>query len=113
MKEKFLLRCAFVCAFVGLIGLFIVTENIGFKKADVSKISNELGSDVVVQGEISSLREFEKTYLIEIKQKDMSMDIVVFKPASINLSEGEEVKIYGEVQEYEGSMNIVAYKIQA
>ena len=112
MREKTLLKTALIVSLVGLLVLYIISDNITIKQASIEKITLGNKDEMVkVRGIVSRLADTEKVTIMEITQP-AEVTVVLFKGSneSTPIREGNEVEIIGKVDEYEGKLEIVAQR---
>lgn len=112
MQESALLRMAIIVAVIGLIALFAISATTELDITNTYDIDRGLvNKDVRVIGKIISVKELDKTLLLEVSQQK-PVTVVVFKDGkSRNFSAGDEVDISGQVKDYRGRLEIVAEKV--
>lgn len=113
MQESALLRLAIVVAVIGLIALFVISATTELEVTNTYDIGrSDVNKDVRVIGTISSVKEFDKTLLLEVSQQK-PVTVVMFKDGrGRSFAAGDEVDITGQVKEYKGKMEIVAEKVK-
>jgi aspartyl/asparaginyl-tRNA synthetase len=114
MKEKTLLKIAFVCGIIGLFFLFIISDNIEINEKTIDKINKDnVGEDVKLVGTVSRLTNLEDVAFIELEQPS-KITIVLFKDKKKNISlyQGDTVEIIGEIDEYDGKLEVIAQRIR-
>ena len=111
MNEKSLLKLALLISVLGLILLYIVSKNIVIDDTTIEKITNEeIEGDVVIKGTIKEINSRGGTTFLVISQES-EIEVIVFSN-NVNLSKGDNVKITGQVSEYQDQKEIVADKIE-
>ena len=117
MQEKTLMRISFVCSVIGVIALFFLSENIEISDAEIDKIDLAMiGNSVKVDGKVSRVTNAEKVLILNIVDSDNNdLTVVAFKKKNdnINLTDGDNVKITGKIEEYNGKPEIIASEIKA
>ncbi|MBL7055802.1 hypothetical protein ISS07_02735 [Candidatus Woesearchaeota archaeon] len=111
MKEKTLLKIALITSLAGLLIIFLISGNINLSEENIGKITIDNQDDFVkVKGIVNSMIDTEKVMIIEISQLQ-SIKVVMFKNnVDIPITEGNEIEIIGKVDEYEGSLEIIAQR---
>jgi DNA/RNA endonuclease YhcR with UshA esterase domain len=114
MKEKTLFKIALVCSFLGLIGLYFISDNISVDRINISEIEKEeLGKEIKIIGKIERVTNGDKVIFLEISEiKTESTSIILFKEGNIGLREGSYVEIEGEIDDYNGKREIIANRIK-
>jgi len=113
MDEKFLLKTSLICALIGILLLFYLAEYIiKVDEVSIDRI-NELdeGTDVKIKGFIEKITDLEKIAILEVSQLK-SITVILFKSGNITISKGDYVEIIGEVQEYNGKMELIGNEIK-
>lgn len=114
MKEKTLLKIALITSLVGLISLYFISSNIEIKETNIEKITLENKDEFVkLRGIVSRVINTEKVSILEITQPQ-KITVVLFKNKNTTtlIKEGNEVEIFGKVDEYKGKMEIIAEKVR-
>ena len=112
MQEKLLLKIALIISLVGLLVLYLISDNIAIKEKTLEKITLENKDEMVkVSGIVSKLTDIEKVTIMEITQPT-EVTVVLFKGnnESTPIKEGNEVEIIGKVDEYKDKMEIIAQR---
>ena len=112
MKEKTLLKIALIVSLVGLLVLYIISDNITIKQASIEKITLGNKDEMVkVRGIVSRVTDTDKVTIMEIMQPT-EITVVLFKGnnQSMPIKEGNEVEIIGKVDEYNNKLEIVAQR---
>lgn len=94
--------------------LYFVSSNIGITEKTIGKINKgNVGEDVKLLGRVNRFVESEKVYFIEMTQP-ASMTVIVFKgdKQNFSLDEGDYVEIIGEIDEYEGRLEVIGNRIR-
>ncbi len=99
-----------IIAILGILTLFVIGEHMRFEELNITKIDSQAGHDIVLSGTIKDTKVMGKRTILTICNKT-NIQVVVFNP-SFNLTKGTYVQIKGKVQDYEGSLNIIAYEIK-
>ena len=114
MKEQTLLKIALITSLLGLLILYLISGNIELKEKNIEKITIENKDEFVkLNGIVSNLVNSEKVMILEITQPQ-EITVVIFKNQNntININEGNEVEIFGKVDEYEGKLEIIAERVR-
>lgn len=112
MKESFLLKLALTCCLTGIIILFFISDNIEPGGKAISKINmDNLGEDIKLKGYVSGITDLEKVVFVEITQPE-KITVVLFKKENISLYEGSYVEILGEIDEYNGKMQVIGNRVR-
>lgn len=112
MKEKTLLKIALLCSVVGIVLLFLVSENIEIDEKAIDKINmDNIGDYVKIKGQLSKIIDTESVMILTIQQPSQ-ITVVLFKKRPIELREGNYVEVIGKIEDYEGKTEIIADKIR-
>lgn len=113
MQESALLRLAIVVALIGLVALFVISATTELEVTNTYDIGrSNINRYVRITGQIISVKEFDKTLLLEVSQQK-PVTVVMFKDGQDrSFATGDEVDITGQVKEYKGKMEIVAEKVK-
>ena len=110
MKEKTLLKIAFVSSCLGILLLFIFSKTIDIDETTMDKINQiENEDEVKIKGIVKRVTNKEKVTIIEVMQ-EVSVPVVVFENISVNI--GEEIEVFGKKEEYNGKDEILAEMIK-
>ncbi len=114
MKEKTLLKTALVASLAGLLFLYLISSNMEIKEKNIEKITLENKDEFVkLRGIVSNVVNSEKVAILEIAQPQ-EITVVLFKNENkaIQIQQGNEVEIFGKVDEYNGKMEIIADRVR-
>ena len=116
MNDEQIRKTALVMALIGIAGLYAVSFIIGPQDFAIGDIgTDDVGKQVVVQGVIVSGRVSEGNIFLEIGDQTGSIDIVMFERTArgktINIGEGIEVEVTGQINFYKGGLEIIATTI--
>ena len=111
MNESSLLKAAFFCSFAGLVILFAVSVFSDIEPAKGNELGNLVGKRVRIVGEVINVRELNKSFIVQVSNKDIAT-VVVFKDGKMNFSNAKEVDIIGVVKEYRDNTEVIAEKVK-
>lgn len=114
MKEKTLLKIALIVSLLGLLFLYLISNNIELKEKTIEKITLENKDEFVkLRGIVSRITDTEKVTIMEIIQPQQ-ITVVLFKDENktMPIHQGNEVEIFGKVDEYEGKLEIIADRLR-
>lgn len=114
MKESTLLKIALITSLSGLLVLYLISGNIEVKEKNIEKITLENKDEFVkLSGIVSRIIDSEKVAILEITQPQ-EITVVLFKNKNntVNINKGNEVEIFGKVDEYEGKLEIIAERVR-
>lgn len=104
-----LLKISFIGAIVGIILLFIISENISINKISIDMIDESyIGRSVRFSGEITKIISSEKFSSIEVDGKIL---VVLFE--KVDLAKGNKIEVIGKVDEYKNKIEVVADLIRS
>jgi len=114
MKEKTLFKIALICSFLGLIGLYFISDRISIDRISISDIEKvSLGDTVKIIGKIERVTNSDKVVFLEISEmKTESVSVILFKDSDFEINEGSYVEIEGEIDEYNGKREVIANRIK-
>ena len=115
MKEKTLFKIALICMVIGLCVLFFISVKIEVKEINVGKITNiDIGKEVRVIGRVERVSDTDKVMFLEVgQQKIESVSVVLFKEEkNIPIKQGDYVELIGELDDYNGEVNIIANAVK-
>lgn len=111
MKEKKIIKLCIIISLLGLVMLYLYTDNYDLKtikyleESDINKVVN-------IQGKVSEISQQEKIAFIEIENEKVEITkVVLFKDEDIWLKKGDYVSITGSVEEYQGEKEIIGNKV--
>jgi DNA/RNA endonuclease YhcR with UshA esterase domain len=111
MDESFLLKIALVVSVLGIIFLYLISTQIELNDTTIEKItSGSVEDKVSVTGLVTSVKQSGKTTFITLSQTN-NVDVVVFSK-DVNAAAGDNVKITGRVQDYNGKKEIIADRVE-
>ena len=114
MKEKTLLKLALIVSLSGLLILFLISDNIEIKEKNIEKITIENKDEFVkLRGIVSKVIDTERVTIMEITQPQQ-ITVVLFKNENrtMPIQKGNEIEIFGKVDEYEGKLEIIADRLR-
>ncbi len=112
MKEKNILKIALISGIIGIIILFIISDNLEINETNIDKINKaNIEEDVKLKGIISKITQLDKVAFIELEQP-AKMTIIVFKDENLSLYKGDNIEVIGEIDEYEGELEVIAQRIR-
>ena len=107
-----MLRLALICSLVGIIALFFISENMKINEKNIDEINKDnIGEDVRIKGIVSKSADRGKIILLDIVQPE-TITIVLFKDHDFNISTGTKVEITGEIDEFNGKMEIIGNEVK-
>jgi len=110
MQEKTLLKIALIISLLGLLVIYLISDNITIKEKNIEKITIENKDEFVkLRGIVSKVIDTEKVTIMEITQPQ-EITVVLFKNENktMPIQQGNQVEVIGKVDEYEGKLEIIA-----
>lgn len=114
MKEKNLLKIALICSLIGVLILFIVSQNISVGKKTISKITIEdIDKKVKIEGYVENIVDTEKIVIINVVQPQ-NIDVILFKEnnETIDIKKDDFIEVIGKVEEYEGKLEVLGQRVR-
>lgn len=107
-----MLRLALICSLVGIIVLFFISESMEIKEKNINEINKDnVGEDIKIKGIVSKSTDKGKIILLDIIQPE-TITIVLFKDHDFNISTGTKVEITGEIDEFNGQLEIIGNEVK-
>ncbi len=111
MKESTLLKVALIIFIFGTITLYLFAGKIDVQESTIDKITSEyIDKQIKIKGYVASCNDMEKVAYIKIAQPQL-IDIVVFKNSALEIKENDYIEVTGNVDEYNGKLQIIANEI--
>ena len=112
MKEKNLGGISLIFSLIGILILFYLTYTIEPNSYNINSLSRDNLDEVIkVKGIVESYSETPGLYLITLNDNTGKITIVVFKDEKIELQEGINLEVIGQVVEYENKLEVIAKEI--
>ncbi|MCH8003092.1 MAG: hypothetical protein IH934_00535 [Nanoarchaeota archaeon] len=114
MQEKTLLKIALILSLLGLLILYLISDNIEIKEKNIEKITLDNKDEFVkLRGIVNKVIDTERVTIMEIMQPQ-EITVVLFKNENktMSIQKGNEVEIFGKVDEYEGKLEIIADRLR-
>ncbi|MBW3003481.1 hypothetical protein KY328_05970 [Candidatus Woesearchaeota archaeon] len=110
MLEKTLLKIALVITVIGIASLFLISEKLEINENIIS-IDN-IGKDVKVTGLVTRISDTDNVMFLEISKPE-KITACIFKNRfqSININESDIITVEGEIEEYEGKLELIVNRI--
>lgn len=111
MEEKNIKKVALIVIILGFAFLLFYTEQ---SDTDIVQTLDEIPAEekVSISGVIEKVSVHEKVTFIKISgQQQIITDVVAFPDEELFLREGQQVEIFGMVENYKGKKEIIADKI--
>jgi DNA/RNA endonuclease YhcR with UshA esterase domain len=110
MEEKTLSNIALISVIIGIISLFVISYFLDYKETEIGMIDGSyLGKNVKVIGEVGKFNDYGTLKTFIVKDNTGEIMVVVFTES---LEVEGNVEIVGSVEDYKGSLEIIADKIE-
>lgn len=110
MDERQLIGISLILGILGIIALYLISENTELWETPINKISGDKSGDIVkITGIVKNIVTKDKVSLITIEQP-CTFPIVSFD--RILVKEGDSIEVTGTIKEYNGKTEVVAEKIK-
>ncbi len=110
MDERLLLFASFFFSILGILALFVMSDNIDHDEVTIEKINQErIESMVKLKGEIIDVSDSGNLTFIRLMQPNY-IDVVVFD--LVDLVQGDEIEVIGKREEYKRKTEIIAHRIR-
>ena len=98
---------------VGVVILFFISSNLEISERTINNINKQhIGEDVKLLGKVTNIVETDSVYFIELSQP-ATIDVIIFKgEKGLSLTQGDNIELIGEVDEYEGKLEIIGHRIR-
>ncbi|MBW3021109.1 hypothetical protein KY334_07475 [Candidatus Woesearchaeota archaeon] len=106
MEEKILLIISLIVMSLGITGLFILYETQDLE--EVSNIETHLENTVKISGKIKKIDVRDDLTFLEIERTNI-VKVIFFE--ELDLNDGQDVIIIGDVDKYKGEYEILGKKI--
>ena len=114
MKEKNLLKIALISSLIGILILFIVSQNISVEEKTISRITIEdVDKKVKIKGFVEKVIDTEKVVIIDVVQPQ-NMNVVLFKEGNetIDVKKDDFIEVIGKVEEYKGKLEVIGQRVR-
>ena len=112
MKETTLLKIALICSLAGLFALYFISTKIEVKYYRPSILNKNIGDDVKLNGIVAKISDRGNVIFIEVNQQNPVTVVLFADNKNLELNNGDNIEVIGEVQEYKGKNEIIAQKIR-
>ena len=110
MKEKTLIKISLIFSVIGIVFLYYLVGNVSLDEKEIDKI-NYIDQDIKIKGVVTNIDERDKGAFVEIAQPNV-MKVVIFKDDELNLKINDYIEITGNVEEYNGKLQIIAEEVK-
>ncbi|NQV08355.1 hypothetical protein HQ529_00720 [Candidatus Woesearchaeota archaeon] len=113
MREKTLMKLGLLFSVIGMIFLYFFSEIIDVNQVLINNIKNEdVGDDIRIVGIVDDIKDFEKTMIIDIKEGQEIVSVVIFKDGKLEIKKGSKIDVWGEIKEYKGKLELIGEEIK-
>ena len=118
MENKILLYISLASSLIGLVIVYIASQNVELVVTPTGKITfDDVGKNVKVCGEIISLKTSKNNHtFLKIEDNSGEIDVVVFNSTAdkfgvYDLQKGDEICVAGKIDDYNGKLEIIPKEI--
>ena len=111
MKDKALLKLAFLWSLVGIIILICIAFFTEPELVDISELEDEIGKTIIIQGKVIETNYKSKVTFFSINDGTGEVTTVMFDTPSESLEADDKVQVKGKVEYYKGELEIIADEI--
>ena len=112
MKETTLLKIALICSLAGLFALYFISTKIEVKDYRPSILNKNIGDDVKLNGIVAKISDRGNVIFIEVNQQNPVTVVLFADNKNLELNNGDNIEVIGEIQEYNGKNEVIAQKIR-
>ena len=108
------MKIALATSLLGLFSLYIISETFEPKIILISEVNEKMfDSYVRISGQISSARETEGLYILQVNDSSGKIEVIIYKEKEkLSFSRGQEVEVIGKVSEFRGKIQLEAADIR-
>lgn len=111
MNEKTLFRIALMSSMIGIFGLIIISYFYEYNLTTIQDIDDGyIDKKIVIEGEISNIKSGKGVYSFEIYDETGKIKAIAF--SELNVINGQEVKLTGQVTEYNNELEIKIERLE-
>lgn len=110
MKEKTLLKIALAVGVLGIVVLFVLSQQISVDESIISRLDELVDESVVLTGSVIGINQLDSVTFIML-QKDEIVTVVLFGKTPM-LDVGDLVQVRGIVTEYKGDVEIIGDEVR-
>jgi len=112
MRDSVLLNIAFLCSFIGILILVLVSDNLEAEKKQIRDIGcGSTGEYVTIIGTVKRIIRTNGYVVVDISQESV-VRAIVFGNLSINLKKNSIVEVTGRVNEHMGKAEVIVDEIK-
>lgn len=107
-----ILQSSLIISLVGILILLSITTFLQPKQINISEINiKHLNKNIIVSGQITSIRSFEDSEFQIITLKDSTGEIQITADKVLQLTNNQNITVLGKITEYKGDLQVQANKI--
>jgi aspartyl/asparaginyl-tRNA synthetase len=107
MKDSNLLKIAISFSLIGILAILLVSEFTPLPNTKISELQlKALNQKVKVYGQITSITETDKIFLLNLKDQTGEITILGFKDKNITLQKNQFIEVQGTLTEYKDRLEI-------
>ena len=92
--------------------MYFISTKIEIKDYKPTKLNENVGEDVRLIGTVTKISDRGDVIFIEVNQQNPVTVVLFSDDDNLRLNNGDNVEVFGEVQEYKGKNEIIAQKIR-
>ena len=109
MDEKKISNIALITVIIGILSLLVISYFLDYKETKIIEIDGSyLGKNVKVIGEVQKFNDYKTVKTFMLKDETGEIMIAIFTE---NLEVEGKVEVVGSVEDYNGNLEIIAYRI--
>ena len=105
-----MIKISLIFSVIGIVFLYYLVGNVSLDEKEIDKI-NYIDQDIKIKGVVTNIDERDKVAFVEIAQPNV-MKVVIFKDDELNLKINDYIEITGNVEEYNGKLQIIAEEVK-
>ena len=110
MKENTLLKIALAVGVLGIVVLFVLSQQISIDEGVISRLDEMIDDSVILTGSVIGVNQLDSVTFIML-QKDEIVTVVLFGKTPM-LEIGDLVQVRGTVTEREGKAEIIGEEVR-
>lgn len=113
MQENLIFKIVLIGALIGILALFFLSEVvIKVDEVSIDRLDElDVGTDVKIKGFVENVKDLDKLAILDVAQLK-SVPVVLFKDGNLTINKGDYVEIKGEIEEYNGKMELIGNEIK-
>jgi DNA/RNA endonuclease YhcR with UshA esterase domain len=110
VNEKTLLRIALAVSVLGIVALFLLSQQISVDDAMINRLDELVDESVVVTGMVVGVNQMNSTTFIMLEKNEMTSVVVFGKTPLLEI--GDLIQVRGRVAVYEDETEIIGEEIR-